>query len=185
MSIIQEALKKVEPPPAAAKRAAPPPSAAPEPVRIERRIEAPLPAPRPQRAVRRIPPAAVIVAVTAVAIALAAALLVAVAMRGPHAPVPAPREPAAPETAPAESHQETIYKKVEPAVPPSPVSDVRSVPPDLALNGIMYLDTNPRAIINNAIVGKGDMVSGATVTAINKKSVILTYNDVEITLNLK
>lgn len=57
--------------------------------------------------------------------------------------------------------------------------------PKLVLNGIMYLDDGPRAIINNFIVGVGDTVSGAKITGINRKSVILEYENVEITLSLK
>ncbi|MCX5678204.1 MAG: hypothetical protein NTY76_03750 [Candidatus Omnitrophica bacterium] len=57
--------------------------------------------------------------------------------------------------------------------------------PKLVLNGIMYLDDGPRAIINNFIVGLGDSVSGAKVTRINRQSVILEYQNVEITLSLK
>lgn len=57
--------------------------------------------------------------------------------------------------------------------------------PSLMLNGIMYLEERPRAIINNSIVEAGDSVGGATVTKINPKNVVLEYNDVEITLNLK
>lgn len=57
--------------------------------------------------------------------------------------------------------------------------------PDLSLNGIMYLEDGPRAIINNSIVEVGNTVAGATVTKINKKSVVLESNGVEITLKLK
>lgn len=57
--------------------------------------------------------------------------------------------------------------------------------PDLVLNGIMYLEEGPRAIINNFIVAPGDLVSGAKVTKISRKNVILEYRDVEITLSLK
>jgi hypothetical protein len=56
--------------------------------------------------------------------------------------------------------------------------------PDLTLNGIMYLEEGPRAIINNFIVEIGDFVSGAKVTRINRQSVILEYENVEITLSL-
>lgn len=62
---------------------------------------------------------------------------------------------------------------------------LKSQYPDLALNGIMFLDAGPRAIINNSIVGVGNTVGGATVTKINRKSVALEYSGVEITLNLK
>lgn len=57
--------------------------------------------------------------------------------------------------------------------------------PKLVLNGIMYLEEDPRAIINNFIVGLGDSVSGAKITRINRQSVILEYENVEITLSLK
>ena len=57
--------------------------------------------------------------------------------------------------------------------------------PNLVLNGIMYVEESPRAIVNNSIVETGDSVSGAKITRINRKSVILEYEDVEITLNLK
>ena len=57
--------------------------------------------------------------------------------------------------------------------------------PDLTLNGIMFLEAGPRAIVNNSIVEVGNTVSGATVTKINRKSVALEYSGVEITLSLK
>lgn len=57
--------------------------------------------------------------------------------------------------------------------------------PDLVLNGIMYLEEGPRAIINNFIVEPGDLVNGAKVTKINPKNVILEYGNVEIILNLQ
>lgn len=57
--------------------------------------------------------------------------------------------------------------------------------PELVLNGIMYLEDGPRALINNSIVEKGDTIGGAKVISINKKSVILESENNEITLNLK
>lgn len=57
--------------------------------------------------------------------------------------------------------------------------------PNLILNGIMYIEESPRAIVNNSIVEAGDSVSGAKVMKINRQSVILEYENVEITLNLK
>ncbi|MCM8761506.1 MAG: hypothetical protein NC938_01080 [Candidatus Omnitrophica bacterium] len=57
--------------------------------------------------------------------------------------------------------------------------------PRLELNGIMYLEEGPRALVNNSIVQVGDVISGAKVTKINKNSVVLIYSDIEITLNLK
>lgn len=93
------------------------------------------------------------------------------------------------------STQEVQYKpmpKIETKPKETTVSEVQTVVkvanaqyPDLVLNGIMYLEIGPRAIINDAIVEEGDTVKGARVTKINKKNVVLEYNNVEITLNLK
>ena len=55
----------------------------------------------------------------------------------------------------------------------------------LVLNGIMYLDEGPRAIINNSIVTEGDNIDGAVVRKINRKSVVLSSGGSEFTLNLK
>lgn len=57
--------------------------------------------------------------------------------------------------------------------------------PDLELNGIMYLSDSPRAIINGNMVEVGESVSGARIDVITKDSVLLNYNDLEITLKLK
>lgn len=56
--------------------------------------------------------------------------------------------------------------------------------PDFQLNGIMYIQDSPRAIINGNMVKVGGSISGARITAINKNSVLLNYNDMEITLEL-
>jgi len=52
------------------------------------------------------------------------------------------------------------------------------------LDGIMYIADSPRAIINNIIVGEGETVSGANVEKIKKDSVVLKYNESEVTLKL-
>jgi hypothetical protein len=57
--------------------------------------------------------------------------------------------------------------------------------PNLELNGIMYLQERPRAIINGDMLEAGEFISGARVNAITKDSVLLNYNDTEITLKLK
>lgn len=64
-------------------------------------------------------------------------------------------------------------------------AELASTAPKLVLNGIMYLEEGPRAIVNNAMVEVGDFVSGAKVVRIDRKNVVLVYNDVEITLTLK
>lgn len=56
--------------------------------------------------------------------------------------------------------------------------------PELVLNGIMYLQEGPKAIINSTVVREGDVVSGATVKVINRNNVLLNFNDSEITLTL-
>jgi hypothetical protein len=199
MSIIQEALKKIDPPdrPVSKSERITPALAAERSSSAERsqsrnpdafRKNA-VPAERPLLAAKSaaIPVSSAFLRPVIGAAILLAALIALIALAAffrsgarKADTIPAPVSAAGPlSPAVLPSHQETIYKRVE------PVTVVRSEPPDLILNGIMYLETGPRALINNAIVGAGDTVNGATVTAINKKSVILTYNNVEITLNLK
>lgn len=57
--------------------------------------------------------------------------------------------------------------------------------PDFALNGIMYVEGAPRAIVNNSMVEVGDTVDGAKVLRIEKRSVVLQHSGSEITLSLK
>jgi len=61
--------------------------------------------------------------------------------------------------------------------------------PDLVLNGIMYTEENPKAIINGVVVREGDVVSSATVVSISERNVLLKYNNddnqVEVALKLK
>jgi type II secretory pathway component PulC len=61
--------------------------------------------------------------------------------------------------------------------------------PSLVLNGIMYGEENSKAIINGTLVREGDVISGAIVTSITAKSVLLKYNNndnqVEVALRLK
>jgi len=99
------------------------------------------------------------------------------------------------------SYQETSIKQIS----KEPVQDIapeaegiispfrRTIPssfmaggtPELVLNGIMYLQEGPKAIINSTVVREGDLISGATVKAINKNNVLLSFNDSEITLTLR
>lgn len=57
--------------------------------------------------------------------------------------------------------------------------------PDYVLSGVMQLVDGPRAIVNNVMVGVGDVVGGATVERINKESVVLRTQDSEIIVGLK
>jgi len=76
-------------------------------------------------------------------------------------------------------------KAAAPAPIPSLIRSISASQPNLILNGIMYLTDNPKAIINNCIVGEGETVDGATVVTINRNNVVLNFNDTEITLKLK
>lgn len=71
-----------------------------------------------------------------------------------------------------------------PYIPPN-ISPAGPQDPVFVLNGIMFLETGSRAIINGSVVEKGDKVSGATVEAIEREKVFLRYNDEKITLKLK
>jgi hypothetical protein len=53
------------------------------------------------------------------------------------------------------------------------------------LNGIMYIDGKPQAIINGQVLQEGDRISGATVLAIEKDCVLLDLNDTNIRLDIK
>jgi hypothetical protein len=61
--------------------------------------------------------------------------------------------------------------------------------PDIILSGIMYTKENPKAIINGTVVREGDVISGATITSITAKNVLLKYNSkdnqVEVGIKLK
>ena len=52
------------------------------------------------------------------------------------------------------------------------------------LNGIMYLEEGPQAIINGAVVKEGDVVNGAAVMKINRNNVLMKFKDAEIVLRL-
>jgi type II secretory pathway component PulC len=52
------------------------------------------------------------------------------------------------------------------------------------LAGIIYNEQNPIAFVNRRMVGVGDQVGAATVTAINRESVTLQYQGRTITLKL-
>lgn len=89
--------------------------------------------------------------------------------------------------------QDVRYRPIVRSIEKSPAATTKSsaaivkIPdrPRLILNGIMYMEEGPRAIVNNLIVEPGDLVGGAKVTKIERQCVILEYENVEITLNLK
>jgi hypothetical protein len=57
--------------------------------------------------------------------------------------------------------------------------------PKFVVNGIMYVEGNPRAIINDYVVREGDTVDGAFIVKISPDSVIVRQKDAEKPLYLK
>ena len=103
------------------------------------------------------------------------------ALPAPQAEKPAVKTDALPEAkpAPAPKVEEKPAPKVEVKKQPA------LQPPQLVLNGIMYIVGSPRAIINGSTVTEGDSVSGAVVKKIHRESVVLDFNETEITIGLK
>ena len=56
---------------------------------------------------------------------------------------------------------------------------------DFILTGVVELINGPRAIVNNVIVGVGDVINGATVQKIDKEGVVLKKRDSEIRLGME
>lgn len=59
-----------------------------------------------------------------------------------------------------------------------------SSPPTFVLNGIMYVEDKPQAIINGHVLEEGDKINGATVLVIEKDCVLLSINDANMKLEL-
>lgn len=80
---------------------------------------------------------------------------------------------------------EAIYKPISvAAAKPDNVKNTKS-PPGLILSGIMQLVDGPRAIINDVMVGTGDIISGARVIKIDKDRVTLKDKDREMVLGME
>lgn len=58
------------------------------------------------------------------------------------------------------------------------------LPREWILKGIVYTEDDPLAFINRRSVRVGDVINDGEVTAINKKSVTIRYDDNEITLTV-
>lgn len=95
------------------------------------------------------------------------------AVVSPEAAVPAPVMKA-----------ETILPKIERRYEPVAASAKKGGAENFVLNGIMYLVDGPRALINDIMVGEGETVSGAKVVKIKKDGVILNYNNSEVDLSI-
>lgn len=83
-------------------------------------------------------------------------------------------------TSPAQTE---TYKSVFPAYRQTPVASYDDTDP--VLNGIMYLPTAPRAVINGRTVKEGDVVDGHTVTQILPDRVKLSSENGESELELR
>lgn len=84
--------------------------------------------------------------------------------------------------------QNLSQTKAAPAIPKrnKPSYDTaESRPPNFVLNGVMYLDGKPQAIINGYMLEEGDMLNGATVMLIDKDYVLLNLNDSKIKVKME
>lgn len=90
--------------------------------------------------------------------------------------------------------KENIITKPAPLTPIAKTIDIPKAvdvapavkqPPVFALNGIMYIENKPQAIINGYILEEGDEINGAKILTIEKDCVLLYLNDSNIKLDLK
>jgi hypothetical protein len=159
MSIIQDALKKVNSNPVIN-----------------------TPAPKEKKRISRIfifAPIAVIVIIAAAFLALNSQLLARSAQAVPRTNDALPSQPS--------SRQEVIKKGATVKQNNDPRSALKpkiAQPPKYQLNGIMYIESGPKAIVNGSVVKEGDLINGATVKKIARQEVLLSYEDVDILLNM-
>lgn len=91
----------------------------------------------------------------------------------------------------------TIFIKKPPPVTPEkiipnmPIQEnlkslsTSTLSPMLNLNGIVYDEERPYAIINNKVLLRGDTIEGATLIEINRDNVKFMFDGKEIVLNAK
>lgn len=65
-----------------------------------------------------------------------------------------------------------------------PANLITPRPSNFVLNGIMYVENKPQAIINGYVLEEGDKINGAVVLIIEKDCVLLDFNDANIKLEL-
>jgi hypothetical protein len=175
MSIIQEALKKAERHIKDPKKAAPSAEALPPVSSDQSSVKAPRPAAGSD------PKAVAILIVILIATAVFAA-----SQLFPKKNIPAKSSVATTPAVPAKIEEPLALPSVifQQAAAQQP-EEKKLSSPEFVLNGIMYLEGSPRAIINDVMVEVGDTVGGASVVKIEKKNVLLQYNDADIVLDLK
>jgi len=95
--------------------------------------------------------------------------------------LPAPQATAAKETqAPQETAAITTSQQPAVTVAPKPIL---ATPPALLLNGVFFSGNEGYALINNQIVKEGDVVDGATVLQITLEEVELKFQDATLKLS--
>ena len=82
---------------------------------------------------------------------------------------------------PAAAPKSSPKVKTAPAIPEEPAGPAI---PDFVLNGVMYLDGKPQAIINGYMLEEGDTLNGATVALIDKDYALLNLRDSKIKVKL-
>ena len=184
MSIIQEALKKAQVTIGigAPKAAAPGQAKAFEAGQTPGRTPAPVKAKPFPKSIILVSTALLIAAIALISLSLGPLVATRLGRDGTQASTPPAQEVRYRALPPSETGRSAVD---ETQAASRQDAELASTAPNLVLNGIMYLEEGPRAIVNNVMVEVGEYASGARVVRISKKSVVLVYNDVEITLNLK
>lgn len=172
MSLIEEALRRVQPGTTARPEAGPAESAAAQEERI-RRVQVPV---TNNRWVAWIGGG---FAISVLALAALTRLLRPIeAVRPPAIATPAPGVADA-------SLGSAARTMVKPAPEPGPILQRRSQPPqppELKLNGVVEGVGEPFAIINGSIVRLGESVAGATLIAVDRDNARLRWMDQELRL---
>lgn len=79
----------------------------------------------------------------------------------------------------ARERQKQLQKKHVPTQAPAPIQ-----PPPLQLQGVLWGTARPQAIINRRIVSVGDTIEGATIVAVSREGVKISFSGEEFKLKL-
>ena len=98
-----------------------------------------------------------------------------------------PFKPFVPDKPPIIIKPEIPVEIKEPVPVPEPevVVPPKIEPPSLTINGIVWGDMQPQAIINGTVVNVGDEVSEAKVLSISQNGVQLDYKGVKVDLKIE
>lgn len=75
-------------------------------------------------------------------------------------------------------------KEPAPKEPVKPILHHKPISPRLILNGIIFGEGEPFAVINNFVMKKGDSIDGLTLSEIYQDRVKVLYKEKEFILNL-